>query len=175
MRWLERGVAWYTRRVTAVLKPLDVADIDELVAVAVADAVPEEVIPPVPGPPGWTAERRAACRRFFVEWAAEQPIPGARFAVVDGGRLVGMARLSPTDPPGTREIGMWLARSVRGRGVGVAAVTELLAQALAQGVTAVIAETTQGNSAALGVLRRCGARLVEDQATGDVHAELAPR
>jgi RimJ/RimL family protein N-acetyltransferase len=161
--------------VTAVLKPLDLADVDGLVAVAVAEAVPAEVIPPVPGPPGWTPERRAACRRFFVEWAAEQPIPGARFAVVDGGRLVGMARLSPVDPPGTREIGMWLARSARGRGVGVAAVTELLVQAAAQGVTAVVAETTEGNAAALGVLRRCGARLVQDPATGEVHAELAPR
>lgn len=166
---------WYTPRVTSVLKALELADIDELVAVAVADAAPEEVIPPVPGPPGWTAERRAACRAFFLEWAAERPEAGTRFAVVDGGRLVGIARLSPVDPPGTREIGMWLARSARGRGVGVAAVTELLAQAAGQGVTAVIAGTTRGNAAALGVLRRCGARLVEDPATGQVRAELTPR
>jgi RimJ/RimL family protein N-acetyltransferase len=166
---------WYTAGMANVLKPLELADIDELVAVAVADAAPEEVIPPVPGPPGWTAERRAACRAFFLEWAAERPIPGARFAVVDEGRLVGIARLSPVDPPGTREIGMWLARSARGRGVGVAAVTELLAQATAQGVAAVVAETTRGNAAALGVLRRCGARLAEDPATGQVHADLTPR
>ena len=46
------------------LRPLTEEGLAELLEVAVADAEPAEVLAPVAGSPGWTAERRRAFLEF---------------------------------------------------------------------------------------------------------------
>jgi RimJ/RimL family protein N-acetyltransferase len=75
------------------------------------------------------------------------------------------------DEPDTVETGMWLGRSVRGQGIGVAALRLLLGEAAQAGACRVVAETTTQNTGALWVLRRCGAVLRDDGA--GVRAEIA--
>ncbi|NGO68444.1 GNAT family N-acetyltransferase [Streptomyces sp. SB3404] len=159
-------------------------NLEALLAVAVDDAEPEEVMPPVPGPPGWTGERRDAFRAWHRARlpGLEGPLGEAAYAVVDGGRVAGSARLArPGGRPGTLETGLWLGRSHRGRGIGTAVLGLLLDEATAAGAHRVIADTTAGNAAAIGALRRGGARLTAagdtagDTAAGgtaDVYAEL---
>ena len=73
-----------------------------------------------------------------------------------GGRVVGSVRLKRTDEQGMLETGAWLTRPVRGRGVGRAAVAAVLDEAAALGASAVRADTTTTNAAALAVLERLG-------------------
>jgi hypothetical protein len=47
---------------TVQLLPLDDDVLEALVLVAVEDAEPDDAVPPVPGPPGWTAARVEAFR-----------------------------------------------------------------------------------------------------------------
>ena len=65
---------------------------------------------------------------------------------------------------------MWLGRSARGQGIGAAALRELLNAAARAGMRAVVAETTPDNIGAVSVLRKCGAKLREDD--GKVRAEI---
>ncbi|MYW04114.1 GNAT family N-acetyltransferase, partial [Streptomyces sp. SID3343] len=81
-----------------------------LLDAAVADADPLEVMPPVDGPPGWTADRRAAFLAFHHEWAATP----TTYAILVDGRVVGAARLQPA-PAGGLETGLWIGRSYRGQ------------------------------------------------------------
>lgn len=56
------------------LQRLDEENLERVLLAAVAGAAPQECMPAVPGPPGWTARRRAAFRAFHRE----------RFAGLDG-------------------------------------------------------------------------------------------
>jgi RimJ/RimL family protein N-acetyltransferase len=150
------------------LRELDEAGLRELLAVAVADATPEETMPPVQGPPGWTEEKERAFLAFFGPMldSSETVIFGI---TVDGG-LAGFMRLKRMEPPGTAETGMWLGRSWRGRGIGGAALDALLREAARRGYRRVVADTTPGNVAAQGVLRH--GRAVT-RAEGDkIYAEI---
>lgn len=155
------------------LRRLDEELLARLLAVAVADAEPDEAMPPVEGPPGWTPARRAAFVAYHRDRALglDGPHAEAGYAVLAGGEPVGVARVARR-ADGTLELGLWLARSARGRGVGTACLGPLLAEAHLVGGD-VIAETTTANPAALSVLARHGARLTQ-HAGGHVTADLPP-
>jgi RimJ/RimL family protein N-acetyltransferase len=155
------------------LRPVDEATLDELVAVAVGDAEPADVMPPAPGGPGWTDDRVAAFRRFHRERRAglDGPRHEVTLAVVAGGRVAGVLRLH-RHGDGRHEVGAWLGRSWRGRGVGTAALAALRPVAAGLGVTEVVAETTAGNAAAQAMLTRAGATVGSPDADGIVRATL---
>ena len=149
------------------LRVLDDRTLEDLLEVAVADAAPEEVMPPVAGSPGWTVARREAFLAFF------RPMLGGVdttiYAIMVDGEIAGFMRLKRLAT--VAETGMWLGRSWRGKGVGAAALRRLLREAACAGFVKVVADTTPGNVAALGVLRGAGARIV---IAGDrVYAEMA--
>jgi RimJ/RimL family protein N-acetyltransferase len=147
--------------------------VDALLTVAVAEAEPTDVMPPVAGPPGWTAERREAFRAFhrtFYEGLVG-PNRTIMFGVVVADQLVGMIRLRRRDVESV-ETGMWLGRSARGRGIGTAALRAVVAEATAVGARTMVAETTSANHAALAALRRCGAMLTADATSDKVTAVL---
>lgn len=151
---------------TVTLQPIDEELLPRALDVAVAGADPDEVMPAVPGPPGWTRERRAA----FIDFHRRNL--GTSYAIRTGEDIIGVARITPAEAPGAAEIGIWLARRSRHQGHGVEAIQLLIEQARAKGVTALIAETTTANTAATGTLRTVGAKLWEDPDSGAVHATL---
>lgn len=147
------------------LRRLDEDLLAALLDTAVTDADPSEVMPAVPGPPGWTADRRAAFLAFHHEWAATP----TTYAILVAGQVVGAARLQPT-PDGALEAGLWIGRSHRGQGVGHAVVALLRAEAKAQGASRIVASTTDTNTAAQRLLTTGGAELrhrAEPDANGD--------
>ncbi|GIF52351.1 RimJ/RimL family protein N-acetyltransferase [Asanoa ferruginea] len=143
------------------LTPLDDALTERLLAVAVAEATPEEVIPPVEGPPGWTGSRQEFFRAFHRERqpGLAGPLRTVMFAIDVDSTIVGMIRLTLDDDGHTAETGMWLARSARGQGLGTKALTALLDEARRAGARTVRADTTPANRAAQAVLSRAGAAL----------------
>ena len=152
--------------------PVDEDVLDVLLGVAVADAEPIDVMPPVAGPPGWTDAARAA---FAAHHRSRRPgLAGPHaevtWAILADGAVVGSARLHRVGP-GCLEMGVWLGRSARAHGVGTALVPLLVAEAGRLGATTVIAETTADNVGALATLRRNGA-LLTDHPGGHVRAEL---
>lgn len=86
---------------------------------------------------------------------------------------MGSARLAHHDSHDVLEAGMWLARSERGRGIDTATLRKLLDEAASAGASAVIAQTTANNPAALAALRHNDARLTTHQGNANVHAQLA--
>ncbi|WP_406859044.1 GNAT family N-acetyltransferase [Streptomyces sp. HUAS MG47] len=158
------------------LRRVNQDSLEDLLAVAVADAAPDEVMPPVAGPPGWTAGRQEA----FRDWHRARygglagPLRESTFTIRYDGAVVGSARLALRDGDDVLETGMWLGRSHRGRGIGTAALRLLLAEAARAGARAVVADTKTHNTAALGALRRNGATLIAGHGTAEIHAELSP-
>ncbi|MBQ1014483.1 GNAT family N-acetyltransferase, partial [Micromonospora sp. M51] len=92
------------------------------------------------------------------------------YAILVGGEVMGMVRMTRCDEPGTVETGMWLGRSARGQGIGAAALRELLNAAARAGMRVVVAETTPDNIGAVAVLEKCGAKLHEDD--GKIRAQI---
>ncbi|MFC7549735.1 GNAT family N-acetyltransferase [Plantactinospora sp. GCM10030261] len=154
------------------LTPVDEQTLEPLLSVAVAEADPDEVMPPVQAPAGWSQARRDAFREFHrASYAGlDGPTRTIMYAILNAGQVVGMIRMTRTDNPDTAETGIWLGRSARGQGVGVAALRALLDEAAGAGVKCLVANTTTDNSAALSVLGRCGAVLRQDGTA--VRAEL---
>jgi RimJ/RimL family protein N-acetyltransferase len=155
------------------LEPVDERNLEPLLSVAVAEAEPDDVMPPVAAPAGWSHARREAFRAFHRAsfTGLTGPTGTQMYAILAAGEVVGMIRMARRDEPGTVETGIWLGRSARGQGLGAAALRELLNAAAAVGMHTVVAETTPANSGALSVLRKLGAKLRED---GDrVHAEIS--
>jgi hypothetical protein len=113
-RLLGRKIRVSEKPVVCLLSVDDDA-LERLLATAVTDADPAEVMPPVAGPAGWTAQRQDAFRAFHR--ARRGGLAGAlhesTFAVAADGLIVGSARLELKEP-GTLEAGLWLARSARG-------------------------------------------------------------
>ncbi|QOC90047.1 GNAT family N-acetyltransferase [Micromonospora craniellae] len=157
---------------TVRLEPVDEKNLESLLSVAAAEAEPAEVMPPVEAPAGWSHARREAFREFHRAsfGGIDGPTRTAMYAILAGGEVVGMIRMTRRDTPDTVDVGMWLGQSARGQGIGRAALCELLNLASDAGVRTVVADTTADNHGALYVLERCGAKLHED---GDrVHAEI---
>ncbi|MEU5548347.1 MULTISPECIES: GNAT family N-acetyltransferase [unclassified Micromonospora] len=155
------------------LEPVDEKNLEPLLSVAAAEAEPAEVMPPVEAPAGWSHARREAFREFHRAsfGGLDGPTRTAMYAILAGGEVVGMIRMTRRDAPDTVEVGMWLGQSARGQGIGRAALCELMNLAPDVGVRTVVADTTADNHGALYVLERCGAKLRED---GDrVYAEIA--
>ncbi|MEV0152699.1 GNAT family N-acetyltransferase [Micromonospora sp. NPDC050686] len=154
------------------LEPVDERNLEPLLSVAVAEAEPVDVMPPVEAPAGWSQARREAFREFHRAsfGGLEGPTRTRMYAVIASGEVVGMIRMTRCDEPGVVETGMWLGRSARGRGLGAAALRELLNAAAAAGMRTVVAETTAENAGAISVLNKCGAKLHEH--AGKVRAEM---
>ncbi|WP_162906999.1 GNAT family N-acetyltransferase [Allorhizocola rhizosphaerae] len=156
------------------LRPLDPDALLLLRDVAVADADPAEVVPPLPsddggaaGPPGWTAERRQWFVDFFTPMLDAPDI--TIYAITVDGAMAGFMRLKRLDQH-TGETGIWLGRSWRGRGLATAALGELLREAARRGLSRVVADTLPTNAAAQGLLRAHGARLRQE--AGKIYAEM---
>ncbi|MEO3779112.1 GNAT family N-acetyltransferase [Micromonospora sp. B11E3] len=146
------------------LEPVDERNLEPLLSVAVAEAEPDDVMPPVEAPAGWSHARREAFRDYYRNAFAgfDGPTRTRMYAIVVGGEVLGMIRMTRCAEPGTVETGIWLGRSARGQGIGGAALRELLNQAAAAGMRTVVASTTRDNAGAVSVLRKCGAKLHED-------------
>jgi RimJ/RimL family protein N-acetyltransferase len=130
----------------------------QLVHAATTETIADEVTPPLTPGQEWTAVRVAWLRDFHLARRAGLTGPDgeATWAVVLDELVVGSVRLKHTDEQGALETGIWLTRSARGRGLGQAAVAALLDVAATLGATAVRAETTVTNTAALAALHRLG-------------------
>lgn len=154
------------------LEPVDERNLEPLLSVAAAEAEPEDVMPPVDAPAGWSLARRDAFREFHRAsfGGLDGPTRTRMYAILAGGEVVGLVRMTRCDEPGTVETGMWLGRSARGQGLGAVALRELLNAAAAVGMHTVVAQTTGDNAGALSVLRKCGAKLRNDD--GKVRAEI---
>lgn len=151
---------------------MDERNLEPLLSVAAAEADPDDVMPPVNAPAGWSLARREAFRDFHRAsfGGLDGPTRTRMYAILAASEVVGSVRMTRCDQPGTVETGMWLGRSARGQGLGAAALRELLNAAAAAGMHTVVAETTADNAGAISVLTKCGAKLRED--AGKIRAEM---
>ncbi|PTT70756.1 GNAT family N-acetyltransferase [Arthrobacter sp. HMWF013] len=159
------------------------ADIDEhllayLVELALRDASPDDVTPPLGMAAGWTDERIAWFRAYHRSAAAglDGPAREKSWAVLYEGIPAGCIRLKRVQDStaqhvgaqhseaghATAETGIWLGRGYRGRGVGSAALALVLAEACRAGLQQVVAHTTAGNTGAQRILTSAGAALTHD-------------
>lgn len=155
------------------LAPVDEQNLESLLSVAVAEAEPDEVMPPVQAPAGWSQARREAFREFHrASYGGLSGSTGNRmYAVLSDAGVLGVIRMARGAEPDTVETGIWLGQSARGQGIAVTALRLLFVEAAQIGARRVIAETTTGNAAALSVLRRIGA-VLESTGDGTVRAEI---
>ncbi|SEF35650.1 Protein N-acetyltransferase, RimJ/RimL family [Amycolatopsis pretoriensis] len=143
------------------LVPLDEPALARLLDAAVAGADPLEVMPPVTGPPGWTAARRAAFLAFHRGRSLDPSTAVERTWVVDvDSAAVGAARLERHGD--AVEAGLWLSRAARGRGVGREVTRLLLAEARTSDAARFIASTTPDNHGARSLLAGLGAVLTTE-------------
>jgi len=153
------------------LVDVDETVLGQLLDLAVQDASPAEVTPPLGSGPGWNAERLAWFRAYHRAAASglDGPAREKSWAVVCDGSMAGSIRLkrtaAATAGPGTAETGIWLGRGYRGRGVGSAALRLVLVEARRAGLSLVVAHTTAGNQAAQRILCSAGAILTDDDGT----------
>ena len=110
------------------LTPVDERLLTPLLSVAVAETKPEEVMPPVEAPPGWSQKRRDAFCEFYRSHyrGLNGPTRTLAYGILCNSDVVGMIRMARSDGPDTLETGMWLGRSMRVRGIGVRALRLLL-------------------------------------------------
>ncbi len=99
------------------LELLDEQLLPSLLAAAVTEADPADVMPLVAGGPGWTFHRREAFLEFHRSRWARLPAE-TTYVVLVAGRVAGAARLAPVPEVTGLEVGIWLGRSYRGRGIG---------------------------------------------------------
>jgi RimJ/RimL family protein N-acetyltransferase len=166
---------------------VELVDVDEdvlaeMVDAAVADAAPDEVTPQFEDGGTWSEERLAWLRELHRSRrdGLDGPLGEATWAVrQDGpaGPVVGQVRLKRTGDVGVVETGIWLTRTARGKGLGVAAIQAAVDRAVAYGATAVYAETRTSNVHAQAVLRKLGFALSRGRTDADVVAllRLVPR
>lgn len=148
------------------LRRLDEELLEELLETAVKDADPSEVMPPVAGPPGWSRQRREAFVRFHRERALQPEPVEETFAILHEGSVVGAARLETVaDEPGAVELGVWLGRSIRGRGMAHKVLKALVDAARVRGARHLLASTTTSNLPAQRALAALGADLTQVGAT----------
>lgn len=163
-------------RSDVTLRRLDECLLQQLLDAAVADADPSEVMPPVAGPAGWTAERRAAFLRFHHSRSLAAEPMESTFAIAVGGTVVGAARLCPMEEmQHAVEAGVWIGRSHRDSGVGASVLRQLLALARADGFHALSVSTKPENTAAQRLLARFGIELArtDDALVGRVDLSAA--
>jgi RimJ/RimL family protein N-acetyltransferase len=136
---------------------------------------------------GWPADTGPAAARRFLEWAwrlREVPTAArwrAPFAVLDGGRALGLAVLAHEldHAAGTVHTSSWLAHAEQGRGLGRRVRLMLLELAFAHlGVARAVTGAAEGNTASRRVSARCGYRETHRETGADgvveVHAAVTP-
>lgn len=149
------------------------ADVDEtvlgqLLDLAMQDASPDEVTPPLGHGSGWNAERLAWFRAYHraAEAGLDGPAQEKSWVILCDGSLAGSIRLKRIAPATTghitAETGLWLGRGHRGRGVASAALRLVLVEARRAGLQEVVARTTAGNVGARRLLASAGAVLTQD-------------
>lgn len=147
--------------------------LERLLSLALHDADPDEVAPPLGSAQGWNTERISWFRAYHRAAAAglDGPAHQKTWAITADGELAGSIRLQrvPDGGPGpsragadTLETGIWLGLGFRGRGIGLAALLLVKARAAEAGAGCLLAETTAGNSEAQALLRAAGAELTTD-------------
>ncbi|MFJ4880842.1 GNAT family N-acetyltransferase [Streptomyces sp. NPDC088745] len=150
-------------RSDVTLRQLDEDLLRDLLDVAVAEADPHEVMPPVAGPAGWTAERRTAFLRFHQSRSLSADPVEATYVIVVGDAVVGAARLCPLEGAKRAvEAGVWIGRSYRGSGVGGAVLSHLLTLACADGFDSLFLSTTPDNTASQRLLSALGVDVVHE-------------
>lgn len=106
-----------------------------------------------------TFETRARAAEDIVAWL-EHPVVVAE----DGGAVVGWAALSPTSPrpcySGVLELSIYVDRAARGRGVGRALGTAMLATAAERGAWKIVGKLFDDNLASVSLVRALGFREV---------------
>ncbi|SFV24667.1 Protein N-acetyltransferase, RimJ/RimL family [Micrococcus terreus] len=129
--------------------------LEELVCVAVDDADPDEVTPPLepgrgPARVGWLRDFHRRCRSGLT--GGDQLTGAVR---VDG-RVSGSIRLERL-PTGDLEYGLWLARAARGRGLSHLVLDLVAQRAVEAGAHRILGRKTADNGPAVATLRRAGA------------------
>jgi len=89
-------------------------------------------------------------------WLNQILAKGTHLAVVRGGRLVGHAMLLPMDRPGVQEYAIFLAREVRGQGVGTQVNRVMVELARAMGIERLWLSVEPHNRAALRSYEKAG-------------------
>jgi len=94
----------------------------------------------------------------------ETHLPFARRVLREGERVLGWAALSPVSKRqvyrGVAELTVYVAESVRGRGIGRALLDELIAESERNGIWTLQASIFPENVASIELHRRCGFREV---------------
>lgn len=140
--------------------------LEQLLTVAIQDADPDEVTPPVGSAAGWNSERISWFREYHHHAAGlDGPARQKSWAISSDGSLAGSIRLQRTGTD-SLETGIWLGRSFRGQGIAREALRLVIERAAATGAAVLEAETTAGNAAALALLRSAGARFQQREAPG---------
>ncbi len=156
------------------LVDVDEPILDSLVNAAITGASANEVTAPVTTGDDWSPARIAWLKDFHRNRrdGLSGPAGEATWAILVGDQVVGSVRLKRTAVPGILETGIWLTRRIRGQGVGRLALAGVLRTAATVGAQGVRADTTTGNGAALGVLRRLGFDLAPSNDGAGVEALL---
>ena len=146
--------------------------LERLVLAATTDAAPDDVTPPLTPRDGWSPARLRWLRAYHRDRRAgvDGPHGEATRAIVVAGVVAGAVRWQRTTEPGAFEVGIWLRRSARGRGVAKAAVAAAAREAAGAGAQVVVARTTAANTSALGVLRGLGFATAPADPDGGVRA-----
>ncbi|TRY17313.1 GNAT family N-acetyltransferase [Tessaracoccus rhinocerotis] len=142
------------------LVPVDEAVLDELIGVAMSDAEPDDVTPPLGD--GWTTSRVEWLRAFHRQRRAGLSGGDEETAAIrTGNRIVGATRLhrSSIEDPEQLEYGIWLARSARGRGLSHEVLRLVAARAVALGASRLVLRTKSSNAPVIATLRRAGASI----------------
>jgi RimJ/RimL family protein N-acetyltransferase len=93
-------------------------------------------------------------------WLRQILASGTHLAVERGGHLVGHAMLLPMDAPGVQEYAIFLAREVRGQGVGTRVGQLAVEVARASGVKRLWLSVEPNNRAAVRSYEKAGFRFV---------------
>jgi L-amino acid N-acyltransferase YncA len=98
----------------------------------------------------------------WEDWDAAR-LPHSRFVAREEA-IIGWAALSPVSRrecyAGVAEVGIYVAESARGRGVGVALLSALIESAEAHGIWTLQGATIAENAASLALQAKCGFRVV---------------
>jgi RimJ/RimL family protein N-acetyltransferase len=145
----------------------------QLVLHALPDTDIGEVMPLSPGPATWTPQR---LREFITfhhgrRGGLHEPLGEVSFVIMVDGIASGVVRLQRIASD-SLEVGMWLTRSVRGRGIGGQVLADVAHKAAEFGARKLVANTTTPNRAALAVLTRIGADIHAPRPDGRVGAEV---
>lgn len=140
---------------------VDEAILDELITIAMTDADPDDVTPPLGD--GWTSDRVAWLRAYHRErrtgfaGGGDEETSAIRF----DGRVVGASRLHRANPDDAAELecGIWLVKSARGLGISRTVFRLAAERARQAGASRLVARTTAGNAAALRLLQRANAAI----------------